>query len=287
MTWVDLSSAFGYGTKLTSTQMQNLRDNITALANGDSGAPAIKEAAVDTGAITEGKIGASAVSQAKLKTSTHEQSTTESVWTEKILTYAEYGFACRIKYVGGSGTADFKRSDDTDSTSAGTSYTGESVHIKAAGGATTAYVIYRYISSSGEVFWIWILRNKVTKKIISADIASDHCSFGLPDPSLRPHPFGNSYDSDKHEIILVNPDQEELETMYARKGERDLLETILSDYEIDESIEKEWPKIPVTLRIKNDDWFERYITKTPVDIEKDIIPKLDYVLCKSLKLKNG
>ena len=45
MTWVDLSAAFGYGTKLTSTQMQNLRDNIAALAAGDSGHPEIQTAA--------------------------------------------------------------------------------------------------------------------------------------------------------------------------------------------------------------------------------------------------
>ncbi len=30
MTWVDLSSAFGFGTKLTSAQMQNLRDNVVS-----------------------------------------------------------------------------------------------------------------------------------------------------------------------------------------------------------------------------------------------------------------
>jgi hypothetical protein len=47
MAWVNLSAAFGYGTILTSTQMQNLRDNLTALANGDSGAPLISEVACD------------------------------------------------------------------------------------------------------------------------------------------------------------------------------------------------------------------------------------------------
>lgn len=52
MAWTDLSSAFSYGSKLTSAQMQNLRDNITALANGDSGAPRIQTSAVDSGAIT-------------------------------------------------------------------------------------------------------------------------------------------------------------------------------------------------------------------------------------------
>lgn len=58
--WTDLSSAFGYGTKLTSQQMQQLRDNITALAEGASGAPDIEEAAY----------GAASVNQTALKTST-------------------------------------------------------------------------------------------------------------------------------------------------------------------------------------------------------------------------
>ncbi|MHC4791475.1 MAG: hypothetical protein ACYS8Y_08595 [Planctomycetota bacterium] len=40
-TWTDLSAAFGYGTKLTSANQQQLRDNITALAEGASGAPEI------------------------------------------------------------------------------------------------------------------------------------------------------------------------------------------------------------------------------------------------------
>ena len=39
MTWVNLSSAFGYGTKLTSQQQQQLRDNIKAAFDGDANAP--------------------------------------------------------------------------------------------------------------------------------------------------------------------------------------------------------------------------------------------------------
>lgn len=56
MAWTDLSGAFGFGTKLTSAQMQQLRDNITAVANGDSGAPRIVNAAVDTGTIEYDKL---------------------------------------------------------------------------------------------------------------------------------------------------------------------------------------------------------------------------------------
>lgn len=66
MTWVDLSSAFGFGTKLTSTQMQNLRDNITAMANGDSGAPSIQNAAMDTDSVDTAQIVSSAVDTAEL-----------------------------------------------------------------------------------------------------------------------------------------------------------------------------------------------------------------------------
>ena len=55
MTWVDLSSAFGFGAVLTSAQMQNLRDNITAQANGDSGAPKQQTAGIADGAITAAK----------------------------------------------------------------------------------------------------------------------------------------------------------------------------------------------------------------------------------------
>jgi len=66
MTWTNLSGAFGYGTKLTSSQMQQLRDNLTALANGDSGAPAIQAAALDSASVTTAKIADGDVTEAKM-----------------------------------------------------------------------------------------------------------------------------------------------------------------------------------------------------------------------------
>lgn len=41
MAWTDLSAAFGYGTKLTSQQQQQLRDNIKAAFDGDADAPVL------------------------------------------------------------------------------------------------------------------------------------------------------------------------------------------------------------------------------------------------------
>ena len=60
--WTDLAAAFAFGTKLTSQQQQQLRDNITALAEGAAGAPDILEAAY----------GAGSVDQTALKTTTGE-----------------------------------------------------------------------------------------------------------------------------------------------------------------------------------------------------------------------
>lgn len=48
MAWTDLSSAFTFNSQLTSAQQRALRDNITALANGDSGAPRIQPQAFAT-----------------------------------------------------------------------------------------------------------------------------------------------------------------------------------------------------------------------------------------------
>lgn len=68
MTWVNLSSVFQYGTTLTSTQMQNLRDNIAAAFNGDSGAPSLQTNAIADGAVTHPKIGTAAVGPNNLYT---------------------------------------------------------------------------------------------------------------------------------------------------------------------------------------------------------------------------
>lgn len=46
MVWTDLSSAFTYNSQLTSAQQRALRDNITAMANGDYGAPRIQPTAM-------------------------------------------------------------------------------------------------------------------------------------------------------------------------------------------------------------------------------------------------
>ena len=86
--WTDLSAAFGYGTKLTSAQMQQLRDNIQAAFEKASGAP---------------ELAASYVKQAMLATSSGSVSTTGTA--NLTLPGGQYGFYPQINTSGSSSSA--------------------------------------------------------------------------------------------------------------------------------------------------------------------------------------
>lgn len=64
MAWTSLS--FGVGSLLTSAKMTQLYDNITATANGDSGAPEIVAAALASNSVTTAKITDANVTTAKI-----------------------------------------------------------------------------------------------------------------------------------------------------------------------------------------------------------------------------
>ncbi|HKJ87611.1 MAG TPA: hypothetical protein VKA48_03800 [Gammaproteobacteria bacterium] len=80
MPWTDLS--FPFGSILTSSKMTQLDDNFEALANGDSGAPAVQQAAM----------GGSAVGQNELKTTTGTSSVSNGSATHVLLPGGQYGF---------------------------------------------------------------------------------------------------------------------------------------------------------------------------------------------------
>jgi len=63
MAWTELT--YPPGSLLTSTKMAALFTDLYALANGETGAPKVKTAALDTGVVTEEKIAAEAVSRPK------------------------------------------------------------------------------------------------------------------------------------------------------------------------------------------------------------------------------
>ena len=192
------------------------------------------------------------ISQAKLKTS---QTSVSMTGTSGMLTLTggEYGFFPRLK-ASATTSGILQLADGSNSLT--TSYVTK-VYVNT-NSANTVYVQQRFVTSSGEIFWIFILRDKVTKDIIAMSQAPDHPCFGNGGkPELVPHPF-NNVDFSTQEIIVINPTQAEVDEMKKKceKGEdepdKDLLEIITEEYEIDENAKPKWPSIPVTVGLPRD-----------------------------------
>lgn len=98
-------------------------------------------------------------------------------------------------------------------------------------GGVTIYAQQRYVTASGVDMWIFLLLDKTTKNIISIWQAPDHPSYGNGgDPNILPHPF-LSYDSDKHEIVLLDKDTCNKLKEEATK-DRDIVTLINEDYKV-------------------------------------------------------
>ena len=237
MAWTDLSAAFGYGTKLTSAQMQQLRDNITALANGDSGAPPIQSAAIGTGQVQSSDIGndqvdsqhyvadsidsehyaPASVDQAALKTSTGNASASIATLVTASIQMQAYCFAPNI-YTGAvddialwahdSGSADYiarigVRNEDT---------------------VNRTYTLYwRYITATDEPF-VYVLKDKTTGEVIATWMCQDppHDYWGMDD---KPEDFQapiklSSHPSDNDEIIVFK---------YPMDGYKELVSKAMKD----------------------------------------------------------
>jgi len=156
-----------------------------------------------------------------------------------------------------------------------------------------AYVYHRYVTSSGEVYWIFIRRDKITKKIKGISACADHPCFGRGGkPALVWHPF-TRFDPVTEEMICINPKKEMVREMEEatmvddeEKPDRDILDVITKDYEIDEESEPEWPTERVTVKLDGD-WETAWQMGKKCQIRRKVIPKPDNVLVRSLKKKTG
>lgn len=189
MTWIDLSSAFAYGSQLTSTQMQQLRDNITALANGDSGAPAIQTAALDSlsittakiagsavttakiadGDVTEAKINNGAVTRNKLSTGTSSASGSISSGGYNVITMHDYTFFPTLE---GNDSSNPKGTFVTFLYSTAGGYAGKFVVNNEQGGTAYYAIYWRYITATDKPF-IFILRDPKSGKVQKIWVGDD------------------------------------------------------------------------------------------------------------------
>lgn len=160
------------------------------------------------------------------------------------------------------------------------------IYLATGDGGVNAYARVRYITASGEVYWIFLLLDKKTKAICSAYQAPDHpCFCGSADPELTPHPFPN-YDPAKQEIVVINPDMELMRDIHARTPRhKDLLETLFSEYEPDLSVSPAWPDKQVGVDINDGDWpFNE--GKKPQSVKQQI-PQPSMVRTAGLKVKQA
>ena len=310
MTWVNQSSNFGYGEKLTSTQMQNLRDNIAAAFNKDENAPtlaagyvtslmvgsgqigalhiganaitsyhigadAVGSSQLADGIIGEASIAAASVSQSKLKTSSGEVSTTTG-GANLELPGGVYGFYPQVKRADGS-------TFDAQIANAGTNTAYQTMIFLgvAFSGTGTAYAQQTYITSSGEVYWIYLLIEKMNGRIASMYAAPDHPCFGnTNNPNLVQHPFGD-VNLDMYEIKVINPETKDIETIEENRDyaygmpHKTFKDSLFELFEIDEESPVQWPNKEVTIGLN----------KQRTESIKSIIPRPSYVQLAKLKLK--
>jgi hypothetical protein len=263
-------------TQIVATGISRIADDAVTtvrILNGNVTAGKIADSAV-----TETKLAASAVAQAKLKTSTGEVSTTAySNPANLTLPGGEYGFYPQVK-----------SSEANQSVTAYISYglvSGSYItNIGLQSAQTyTAYAQQRYVTSSGEVTWLFILRDKITKAVKSSWIASDHpCMGNGGDPDIIQHPFPD-YNATTDEIICINPSRAEIAEINGKipKG-GSLLQTINETYEVDAKVDKPWPTQSVTVGLPEGyDWkmAQSGVDVTPV---KAVIPQPSNIFCRSL-----
>jgi hypothetical protein len=237
--------------------------------------------------VSEAKLAARAVAQAKLKTSSGEVTTTSTVGEHLTMPGGEYGFWPLFK-AGGAGYS--VTAQLITALIVGTSYV-TNIYMLVSG--NTGYCKQRYVTSSGEVFWVFLLKDKSTGAVLASYAAPDHPCFGNGGkPAVTPHPFGN-YDPKKHEIVVINPTIEELAAIDRAcdvedeaTPDRSRLDVILNDYDHDTDAKGlEWPTEAVTVGLpKGHDW-KRAADGTDVTPIKKVIPRPEGVKLAGLVAK--
>ncbi len=192
--------------------------------------------------------GAGTITSTMLKTSTGEVSKTGGSG-HVTLPGGEYGFYPQIK-MSKIESAQWGAVILLDGSYSG--WTGYVTNIFLNGQGGTLYARQRYVTTSGEDIWIFLLVDKNTKEIITAYQAPDHPAYGNGgDFEKVPHPFG-SYDETKQEIVLV--DKETCLTLKTESQQIDksILTLIHEGYSVDMGKEQDYQPLHSGKFLKED-----------------------------------
>lgn len=305
MTWVDLSAGFAYGTKLTSTQMQQLRDNIAAAFAKDSGAPQLADdyvvaamfanAGIDSaakfvaGVVDQSAVGASAIGQGELKKTSALTQVTMSgagvAYYSAAIGGGSYAFGITVSQ-SNTGASDITF-NGLAYPALGTSLVRPKASFTRTGGTTAVgnCNVY-YIQASGELHWIFLLMK--AGEIVATWEQPDHPCFG--NMVFMRHPFDFPFNGNLEsecEIILVIPTMEQIAEIRAgmipMDGSNEIpfsptrlfTDVFFDKFEIQESKEADWPDVPVTIGLPRihegkivDDW--RLMPRTKYNPETEL-----------------
>lgn len=184
MAWTN--QTFSVGQVLTAAQVTNLNNNVTALANGDSGAPKIQTSAYGSASITAAAMGANSVGtseliaasvrQGEISTATASQSLAIGPLTVGVITPTGGTFTLAYFLGEGGGTQNLAIYGHTTTYSAKVGFYNKNVSS-----SRTAYLYSRYIQASppynlgdGDIpLFVYVLIDNSTGLIIGTSAAKD------------------------------------------------------------------------------------------------------------------
>lgn len=222
---------------------------------------------IGSSGITGGYIGGGQIAQVHLKTTYGEVSGDGN----RTLPGGTYGFYPQVKAASGFSVDAFIASGATNASFV--------TNIYIYGASVGDGALQRYITSSGEVYWIFILRDRQNGTLLGVWSAPDHPCFGNgSDPVAVAHPFPD-YNPEKHEILLFNPTDEEVEEMqdwcHDTDGPtRSMIDAFLELYDISDLRDAAWPTKAVTVGLPRKTRSGKRMGKVPV---KKVIPRCPHV----------
>jgi len=214
------------------------------------------------------------IGQAELKTDTEEETADQDDNTGFVYQFTSaltYGFYPQVKFEANTDNVNVQIYYDVSNATA--SYITSIYIFHNSGSARNVYAQMRYVTASGEICWIFILQDKITKKYIRMHKSPDHPAIGCHDVEAVHHPFHKAYDPEKHNMFcipLAKAERAEVEDLREWKNELPqltFLQTVKKYYDIDENPkDAKWPDIPVTIGLDR--------KRKPM---KAKIPKRDYI----------
>lgn len=209
----------------------------------------VTEIKLATNSISQAKMQDASIGQAELKASYVEVSvfmnTPATLYRTSNVATSDYSFQAMLKI--GSWDAgvqiDFQGWDHLDLRG---TYIGAKAkfYTTTLGSAKTGYAKSMYITASGEVFWIYHLVQKGETKPIRSYSAPDH-----PRMVLKTNMPFDDYDPERHDIVVINPNQQlirEIENIY---GQGNILQAVHEEFGIERHKEPSWPDVPVTIGV--------------------------------------